>query len=293
MLRAAIDLGTNSVRLLVGTVEKKRVAVKYTGLQTCRLGQGLQPGGEINPQAVERTLQALSGYHRLVQDLEVKQVNIVATSALREAKNADGFCRQVERLFGWSIKIISGEEEAFLSYLGATSAVKLLPGLIPVVLDIGGGSTELVFSAQGRLEAASYPVGAVRCTENTLSDEEIRSLLEPGLQKIVEAGPVQLIGAGGTVTSLAAVAQGLTVYDPEAVQGFLLPKEEIHLLREKLAAMSPAERMQLPGLHPGRADVIVAGAAILQVIVDGLDCEKIMVSDADLLHGILLHYPAL
>ena len=151
MLRAAIDLGTNSVRLLVGTVEKKRVAVKYTGLRTCRLGQGLQPGGEISPQAVERTLQALSGYHRLVQDLEVEQVNIVATSALREAKMpmvppAGGAS------FGWSIKIISVKRK--LSATCATSAVSYRRAT--VVLDIGGGALNW-FSAQGPAGGGQHP----------------------------------------------------------------------------------------------------------------------------------------
>jgi exopolyphosphatase/guanosine-5'-triphosphate,3'-diphosphate pyrophosphatase len=288
MLKAAVDLGTNSVRLLVGTVEDNQVCVKYADLRTCRLGQGLKPGGEINLWAMKRTLQALTEYHRIVQELEVEELKIVATSALREAKNSGRLIQQVADLFSWHIQIISGEEEAYLSYLGATSAIKLLPGLVPVVVDIGGGSTELVFTNQGRMVAASFPVGAVRCTETPCTDQEIRFWLEPGLKEVGQAGPVQLIGAGGTVTSLAAIACGLTVYDPEIVQGSSLDKETVRDLREKLAAMSLTERKHLPGLHPGRADVIVAGAAILQVILDGSGCEKITVSDADLLHGILL-----
>jgi exopolyphosphatase/guanosine-5'-triphosphate,3'-diphosphate pyrophosphatase len=259
-------------------------------------GEGLQP------QAIARTLESLQEFSSLLRLHEVHQVRVVATSAAREAPNAAFFVEQVRSQTGLTVDVISGEEEAYLSFLGACQS---LPGVKRgTVVDIGGGSTEITFPSvpTGRppgtqppdavhpdtLTCRSIPLGAVRLTERPLLLSEILAKLKPALEDLQTMGPIPLIGVGGTITTLAAIDQALPVYDPERVHGYRLPQTAVERILFFLAAKTNQGRKQVPGLQPERSDIIVAGTTILWAILGSLKADQITVSEADLLDGIIL-----
>lgn len=276
-VQASIDIGSNSVRLLVAEVAGGVVRPLVRQLCTTRLGQGRV--GELPDDAIQRTLEALSYFRSLLAVYPGVEPVVVATSAVREAQNAASFLAQVKRVTGWRVKVLAGTEEAALSYRGATAALGYQDA---VVVDIGGGSTEIAFPANGRLELISLPVGAVRMLEAG----EINDVLEPALTPVRENG-LPLVGVGGTLTSLAAMHHRLAVYDPETVHGTVLTLGEIQCWEEKLGRLPVEERQQLPGLQPQRADIIVAGTAIARATVACCHREEITVSEADLLWALL------
>ncbi len=283
---AAIDVGTNSTRLLIGEVSGGKVFPVFFDLRTTRLGEGLAEGCFLRPGAVARTLDALSEFKLKLRAHGVGRVRAVATSAAREAANAGEFLEQARSRCGLVVEVISGEEEAFLSYKGALSA---LPGLSSgVVVDIGGGSTEFTFLAGGRLVCRSIPVGAVRLTEKPLLLSELLAFFKDVLEEVKRLPEKNLVGVGGTITSLAAIDQQLAVYDPQRVQGYRLSREAVTRILFLLAAKDREERRKTPGLQPERADIIVAGTTVLWAILGYLEAPEIIVSEADLLHGIIL-----
>jgi len=283
----AIDIGTNSTRLLVAKVEKNLVIPVKTELRTTRMGEGLAQTGELSALAMERTCMALREYKTIMGELGVIKFRVVATSAVRDAFNSNKFLHRVLEETGFNIEVISGSEEAALSYSGVARTIPDNEGNYAVV-DIGGGSTELIWPDQaGLIQANSLQVGAVRMTENQSTVEEIEALLKPVLNRIRKDKIKRLVGVGGTVTTLAAIIQGLKVYDPSKVQGFVIPLIQAENVLKRLKMMTLDERQQVPGLQPRRADIICAGITILIQVLKGLGVTEIIASEADLLYGII------
>lgn len=287
---AAIDIGTNSVRLLIARLANRQLQAELRTLRTCRLGEGMTRGDGLQPQAVARTLQSLQEFNSIIQARRVRRLRAVATSAVREAANAGFFIEQVRSETGIAVEVITGEEEACLSYIGACTS---LPGVRGgAVVDIGGGSTELTWrpgaGRPGLPVSHSVPVGAVRLTEQPMLLSGILSRLKPALEGLGKAGPAPLIGVGGAVTTLAAIDQGLAVYDPERAHGYRLSRTAVERILFFLSAKTNGERKQVPGLQPERADIIVGGATILWAILGFLQAEQVTVSEADILDGIIL-----
>ncbi|MDA8235824.1 MAG: Ppx/GppA phosphatase family protein [Clostridia bacterium] len=282
----AIDIGTNSTRLLIAEVKEGKIKPVFTQLRTTRMGEGLIHTGELAEPAMERTCLALKEYKAKMEELKVERFQVVATSAVRDAVNREPFITRVFSETGFKVDVISGEEEAALSYEGVAGAMAITDSY--VVVDIGGGSTEFIWAAPtGKVEAYSMQVGAVRMTESQAGIEEIRSLLEPALAKIRQGGITKLIGVGGTITTVAAIIQGLKVYDPDKVQGFVIDGDEVEALLGQLQAMTLAQRREVPGLQPQRADIICAGITILTQVLRGSDLNRITASEADILYGII------
>ncbi|HET9303462.1 MAG TPA: Ppx/GppA phosphatase family protein [Propionibacteriaceae bacterium] len=299
---AAIDCGTNSIRLLIaepngagGLTDLER------RLEVVRLGQGVDASGAFHPDALQRTFAAVDEYAELIKkaDVPVEKVHFVATSATRDVKNRDSFFAGVKERLGVVPDVISGEIEARLSFYGALSRVT--PEGEPVlIMDIGGGSTELITgSAAGTLHSAiSLDVGSVRVTERFLKQNPVADDDLAGAEEYVDdllAGSGldfssigTWIGVAGTVTTLAGVYLELEHYDRERVHGAVIPLPAIAELLHQLARMTVAEIRALPSMHPGRADVITGGALIEARVAARLNVQDLIVSESDILDGIAL-----
>ncbi len=299
---AAIDCGTNSVRLLVargaGSGPFTEVARE---LHLTRLGQGVDATGEFAPEALDRTLAALDDFAGRIADASAERVRFVATSAARDAGNRDAFFEGVRQRLGVDAEIISGDEEARLSFVGALSAAASVtaPAL---VMDIGGGSTELVLGtlSGGRPEvtaARSLDMGSVRVRERFLhSDpptaEEIAAATA-FVDALIDDSGVDVaaartwFGVGGTATSLAAIVQGLTTYDRRAVHGSTVTHDELDAVTARLLSTPVAEVLRIPSLQPKRADVICAGALIAARVGARVEAP-LSVSESDILDGLVL-----
>jgi exopolyphosphatase / guanosine-5'-triphosphate,3'-diphosphate pyrophosphatase len=276
----AVDLGTNSTRLLVADVEDGAVREAGRGLEITRLGEGVDTRRKLLPVAIARVRNVLSDYRRELERLGAERTLAVATSAVRDAENGEAFLGEIEWSYGFSTRLLSGEEEAALTHRGVASGRTLDAGTM--IVDIGGGSTELITSERH----TSLDVGCVRLTERLAEDADAAGAYVAGLLPDwpVEAG----IGVAGTVTSLAALDLGLVDYDPERVHGHVLSAEAVDEQLRRLASLPLEERRRLPGLEPERAPVIVAGAAILREIMRRYGLSSIEASEHDLLHGVAL-----
>ena len=296
---AAIDLGTNTFRLVSRGVQ----VVEYP-----RIGLGVDRTGRIEPASARRGMAALAAFARLVRARRLRVVGVVGTSALREAANGPAFCSAVERRFGWRVEIISGEEEAALTFEGATATLDLPKNRRVLISDVGGGSTELIWGEPptsiiphkggGRKQYASLKLGSVRMTERfgtagQVSTARLRALRE-GVRRVLRSSGVpwmkagSVVGVGGTATTLAAILYGVDPYDEKQVHGARVPAESLDKMVEVLARMTPRERQFLPSLPKGRADIIVAGAAIQTEIVRLAGASEMIASDAGLLTGLIL-----
>lgn len=313
--RAAIDVGTNSVRLLVADVldaapSSPRLRPVLRRLTITRLGEGLTPGGRLRPGAVARTAVEVRRCVALARDAGAPDPALVGTYALRAARNPQLLLSRLGR----PLRILAGDEEARLGYNGVLAglATRRRPSHL-LVLDIGGGSIELTWGRGSRIVAArSVPAGAVVLTERFLAHDPPRPAELDGLRshlaRIVDphlvAGPsapglgaawprsFRMIGVGGTITTMAAIVQRLTPYDPDRVHGFRLSRVDVARIAGDLAAMPVAARRRLPGLQPERADIIVAGALVLERVLRMAGARAITVSEADLLWALLLgHAP--
>jgi exopolyphosphatase / guanosine-5'-triphosphate,3'-diphosphate pyrophosphatase len=295
---AAVDMGTNSIRLVVGEAEGGILTELARDMVITRLGLGVDRTGRLDPEALRRTMDVLETYVRRARALEAQRIRVGATSAVRDVRDRRLLDRVVGTLTGAAPEVLSGEEEAALTFLGATAELDRPPPHL--VFDIGGGSTELVWGS-GRPEAsASVDVGSVRITERvgpadppTPEDlEAMARLAAEGLYEVERAvpraGARTLVGVAGTITTVQALALDLPWYDPEAIHGTTLARGEAERVASNLAGMTVAERAALPVMPPGREDVIVAGATILLDILRRWGFEECVVSERDILDGLAL-----
>ena len=299
---AVVDLGTNSTRLLVADVSAAEVSELERRTTVTRLGEGVDGSGRISDAAAERVLEALHGYRDAIDALEARRVVAVATSAVRDAENGPGLLARIAERTALEVRMISGEEEAALTFLGATAARGEASEAETLVIDIGGGSTELVVGRAGSepLFHASTDMGVVRHSERHITRdppprEEIATLAREAGATVIAAVPEEVrssvdtgIAVAGTPTSLAAVDQRLDPYDPARVQGYRLSRAAASRMLDELAALALSERREVPGLHPDRAPTIVAGTAILLECMEAFGLDEVEVSEADLLHGAAL-----
>jgi exopolyphosphatase/guanosine-5'-triphosphate,3'-diphosphate pyrophosphatase len=276
----AIDLGTNSTRLLVADVEDEHVEEIARGLWMTRLGEGVDERRRLLPAPVARVRNVLAECRRELDRLGAKRTLAVATSAVRDAENGEAFLGEVEWSYGFATRLLSGDEEALFTYRGVTAGRSLEAGTL--VVDIGGGSTELILADRH----TSVDIGSVRMTERFGEDADAIAAYVRGVTPDfdVSAG----IGVAGTVTSLAALDLGLVEYDPERVHGHVLTAAAVDEQLERLAELPLDERRRVPGLEPERAPVIVAGAAILRELLRRYGLDRIEASEHDLLHGVAL-----
>ena len=292
---AAIDCGTNTIKLLIGDLPG--VAVRETRI--IRLGQGVDATGRLADEALERAFAALDDYAALVREHDVTRLRFCATSATRDADNSDVFVEAVRARLGVTPEVLSGAEEAALAFDGAVRHLRDTPALPVLVLDVGGGSTELIRGASLSAPpsaAHSMDIGSVRMHERHLRSDpptmaEVTACVSD-IDRHLDACPVSparaatVVGVAGTVTSVAAGVLDLAVYDRDAVDQAVLAVDEVHAMVCRLVGMTVAERLALPWLHPGRADVIDAGALILSRVLRRTTVDSILVSEADILEGI-------
>ena len=294
---AAIDCGTNSVRLLVSDIDGDTMVDVHREMRVVRLGQGVDRTGELAPEALERTSIALLHYAAVCAELGVERTRMVATSATRDARNREEFSTMVRRVLGVEPEVVSGGTEAALSFSGATRGLAQ-DGAPFLVIDIGGGSTELVLGSRAVEAARSVDIGCVRLTERHLADDpptadQVRAAeadVDAALALVREVVPVDqavtAVGVAGSVTTVAAIALGLSAYDAQRIHLSRIPAEQVAEVSRRLLAMPRQERAALPVMHPGRVDVIGAGALVLAVLVDRLGLAEVLVSEADILDGI-------
>ena len=298
---AALDCGTNSLRLLVAdVVEQDGVPVKtdvHREMRVVRLGQGVDRTGLLAPEALERVRVALGDYADTCAALGVQAVRLVATSATRDAANREAFTGLVERVLGVEPEVVTGDVEAGLSFTGATRALPGEPAPY-LVLDIGRRPTEVVLGTHRVQAGPSVDVGCVRLTERHLHGDpptaaQVRAARDDvrrALARVREAVPVEQartpVGVAGSVTTVAALALGLPAYDPERIHGTRLSPEQVREVTQRLLGQTRAERAALGPMHPGRVDVIGAGALVLQTAVDDLELPAVLASEQDILDGI-------
>jgi len=295
-IHAAIDCGTNSTRLLIsdGTHASERL------MRITRLGKGVDRTGRLEPEAIERTLAVLREYREVMDRYDVAGVRVAATSAARDAANRDDFFGPAAEILGVELELLSGQEEAAMSFLGATADLEDRDELT-LVVDIGGGSTEFAVGTREVDASISIDVGCVRMTEKfLLSDpplpEELSnciSVVEQYLDDVAREVPTagmatRFVGLAGTVTNVAAVEIGLAEYDPEAIHHFVLTKEAAEDVFRTLATESVEDRKHNPGLEEQRADVIVGGCCVLVEIFRYFGFEECLVSESDILDGLIL-----
>jgi len=282
----AIDIGTNSTRLLVAMVGGGRVETLRRLMQITRLGQGIG-NGCLLPEAVDRTVRVLREYRSVLDHEGVDLAVVAATSAVRDAVNREQFVQTVRAETGLEVTVLNGEEEAVLGFRGVLAGLTLAPD-DTIVVDVGGGSTELVWTDEKEPHFYSLDVGAVRMTEENADDRRIRALLMPVLGKLECVQASSLVGVGGTVTSLAAMAQRMVSYNPELVHGYRLSYDTVSRLLAEIRSKTPDELRQTPGLQPERADIIEAGVSIVATVMDGLGRGHLIVSETDILYGLAL-----
>ncbi|NUS04497.1 MAG: Ppx/GppA family phosphatase [Nonomuraea sp.] len=306
---AAVDCGTNSVRLLIADVRDGTLSDVERLMEIVRLGQGVDRTGRLAPDALERTFKAMRGYRELIDRHGAVATRVVATSATRDAANRQEFVDGVREIFGVEPEVVTGAEEAELSFTGATrglvriSAETEVPqGPLPpyLVVDIGGGSTEFVVGSEHAESALSVDIGCVRLTERHLKDagdppsapalEAVVADIEAALDRVAEAVPVErahtLVGLAGSVTTVAGIALDLPAYDSERIHHSRVSAGQVHDVTRRLLAMTHGDRARIPVMHPGRVDVIGAGALILDRIVRRFAFAQVVVSEHDILDGI-------
>jgi exopolyphosphatase/guanosine-5'-triphosphate,3'-diphosphate pyrophosphatase len=297
---AALDCGTNSTRLLVvrpdGSAETRLMRIT-------RLGQGVDATGDLRPEAVERTVQVLREFRVVMDEAGVTRGRLVTTSAVRDAGNGDVFLRAAAEAVGFPAELLSGREEGELAYAGATRGLPPFDG-DDVVVDIGGGSTEVVVQRDSTVDAYSMNIGCVRLTERFLhhdppEEDELAAMaahIDAELAGAVDAMPVlahltarcRLLGLAGSVTTLAALALGLPAYDSDRIHHSVLSRAAVDTWCDTLSAETSAARAARPGMVAGRADVIVGGAYVLRQLMVQFGIDECTASESDILDGIAL-----
>lgn len=309
---AGIDCGTNSIRLLVadagaGDKGAPRLTDVHREMRVVRLGQGVDSTGMLAPEALERTFAAADHYAAIISDLGAERVRFVATSAMRDARNREEFVTGIRARFGVEPEIVPGTEEASLSFAGAASVLPLTEGRPVLVVDLGGGSTEFVLGdAAGVSAARSIDMGCVRLTERHLradppteeqiaaAERDVDAGLDEALAEVPLADATAVIGVAGSITTITAHALRLPAYQPERIHGSELGIDQITAACTSLLGLSHAERAALPYMHPGRVDVIGAGALVWRRILTRLSAltdgriSTAVTSEHDILDGIAL-----
>jgi exopolyphosphatase/guanosine-5'-triphosphate,3'-diphosphate pyrophosphatase len=293
---AAIDCGTNSIRLLVADVADGRLTDVVRRMEIVRLGEGVDRTGRLSDAALDRTRTALIAYAGEITDRNVDRVRMCATSASRDASNAADFRAMVRAVLGVDPEVISGDEEARLSFTGAVAGLTAQPPYL--IFDIGGGSTEFVTGTTGVEHAISMDIGCVRMTERHLHDDpptaaqidaatrDITAAVDTALAAVPGRSASTLVGLAGTVTTVTALALGLPEYDAARIHHARVPRASVAKVTDDLLAMTVASRLALPVMHPGRADVIGGGALILRFIMECAGQESLIASEHDILDGI-------
>jgi exopolyphosphatase / guanosine-5'-triphosphate,3'-diphosphate pyrophosphatase len=304
---AVVDVGTNTTRLYVAEIEDGQVARDLTRMsRVTRLGAGVDANGRLASDALAREYTVLDEYHQLIEATEPDKRIAVMTSAVRDAANGKQFADDVASRFGLEVHVISGDEEARLTYLGATDQLSVDPdGAATLVFDIGGGSTELVLGHGERVDFhVSTQAGVVRQADRHISSDppthgelealakDIRALLDEAVPAQLRSHPGRALGVAGTPTSLAAIAQQLDPYDPARVHGYRLTARQRDAIFERLSTIPLAQRKQVRGLHPDRAIAILPGIVILTEIMRLFELDTIEVSEHDILRGAALYYAA-
>ena len=295
---AAVDVGTNSVRLLVAEREDEGLRPVERLMTITRLGAGVDATGHLDDAALERTLSCLAGYAERWTELGAEKVRISATSAVRDAADRDRFFDGTQTRTGVPAEVLTGDQEARTAFLGATASVGGEPPFL--VLDIGGGSTEFILGSAGPEAMTSRQLGCVRLTERAITSDPpsthdlqtATAVIEAELdavEELVPAGQAQtLIGVAGTVTTVAALHLGLAAYEAEAIHGTRVPAADVVRIADELAGMTTAQRRELGPMASGREDVIVAGALILRRVVERFGFADVLTSESDILDGLAL-----
>ena len=293
----AIDCGTNSIRLLIADIDGKNFREIFRGMEIVRLGQGVDKTGELHPDAIARTLKAVENFSNELQRGGVAKVRFVATSATRDATNRELFLNGVNDRLGIYPEVITGDEEAALSFQGASRELSANEGPF-LVVDIGGGSTEFVFGHSEVEAAKSVNIGCVRISERHFhsdpptSDEIARASvdIETSISEAGQIVPIReaktLIAVAGTATTVAAAVLGLNEYDPRLIHLSRIPAINVHQVSKMFMSMTQVERAALPYMHEGRVDVITAGALILSKILSATGAKEFVASEADILDGM-------
>lgn len=302
---AAIDCGTNAIRLLVAEINDGTIVDIVREMRTVRLGEGIDATGEISAAALDRTLSAVEDYSRTIKDMNVGAVRMVATSASRDARNAQEFVVGVRDRLGVAPEVIAGKEEATLSFIGAVRGLPCDALASPVLVsDIGGGSTEFVLGDvaadhQDILASTSVDIGCVRMTERYLHDDPptreqvdatvatINAVLDDAFARVPIGDVSTFVGLAGSVTTVAALAHELPTYEAAAIHGSVTTLAQVEKVTDRLVAMTKAERAELAVMHPGRVDVIAGGALVLREILLRLPVDTVVASETDLLDGIV------
>ncbi|PZS20466.1 MAG: exopolyphosphatase [Pseudonocardiales bacterium] len=299
---AAIDCGTNSIRLLVADPSDGGLVDVVRDMRIVRLGEGVDRSRRLSAAALERTRAALSDYAVTIAAHGTERVRMVATSATRDASNREVFVAMARAVLGAEPEVISGAQEAELCFAGAVTGLSGVNGPV-LVADIGGGSTELVrgdTSEARPLGSHSMDVGCVRMTERYLHDDpptpdqiratvaDVRCAIATAASDVAISMPATFVGVSGTVTTLAAIALRLDRYDAAAIHGATLSAPQVDDITSRLLVMTRVERAALPAMHPGRVDVIGAGALVLRTLLEATGASQVIASEHDILDGIAL-----
>jgi exopolyphosphatase / guanosine-5'-triphosphate,3'-diphosphate pyrophosphatase len=299
---AVVDIGSNSVRLLIADkTDDGEITELDRQANVTRLGQGVDTSGRLADEAIERTYKVLADYAQRIDDHDCDEQIAVLTSAVRDSANGQDFAHTIEQRYGLTPHVLKGDEEARLTYLGATSDRDPSDTTPTLVLDIGGGSTEMIVGAGPEVRfRVSTQAGVVRQTERHLHDDpptqaqmdaladDVRGILADNVPAEIRTAVKRGIAVAGTATSLAAIAQHLDPYDPNKVHGYTLSTEECDRILGELSAMPLAQRREVPGLHPDRAPTIIAGVLIFKEVVQLFGLTEIEVSEHDILRGAAL-----
>jgi exopolyphosphatase / guanosine-5'-triphosphate,3'-diphosphate pyrophosphatase len=294
-----VDIGTNSTRLLIADVEGTGVYEVERRTTVTNMGRGVDHTGLICSDAIEGVCTTIADYKARYEEMGVDRVMAIATSAVRDAVNGEAFIAELRERFDLDARMLSGEEEARLTYLGATAH---RPTAGPtLVFDIGGGSTELVVGTGREVGFhTSLQAGTIRQSERHLTSDpphpheledlagDIRNQIERAIAAQPAGTPARAIAVAGTPTSLAAIDQELEPYDPGRVHGYHLAMQRIQRMLSRLSSLPLAERLRVPGLHPGRAPTIVTGTVILVQVMRAFGLQEVEVSELDILHGSAL-----
>jgi exopolyphosphatase/guanosine-5'-triphosphate,3'-diphosphate pyrophosphatase len=301
---AVVDIGSNSTRLLICDVEDGRVTAQLERRTLItRLGAGVDADASLNEEAMDRVYEALEQYHELIDEHTAERAVAVLTSAVRDAANGREFADTVKQRYGLEPHVLTGDEEARLTFLGATSERDPDDPTPTLVFDIGGGSTELVIGTGHEMSFhVSTQAGVVRQTERHIHSDpptedeldnlhdDVRKILSDGVPEDHRRAVEHAIGVAGTATSLAAIAQELDPYDSAKVHGYRIDLDECRRILDRLAALPLEQRREVPGLHPDRAPTIVAGVVILIEILSLFGLNEVEVSEHDILRGAALEF---